>query len=57
MSEMLAGVVNSFTGKLFRVNPRTGVTKEIDLGGTQVRTALIDVDADGNLIQPTAQES
>ena len=29
-------VVNSFTGKLFRVSPRTGVTKEIDLGGASV---------------------
>ncbi len=31
-------VVNSFTGKLFRVSPKTGVTKEIDLGGASVTT-------------------
>jgi sugar lactone lactonase YvrE len=29
-------VVNSFTGQLFRVNPRTGRAKEIDLGGASV---------------------
>jgi hypothetical protein len=29
-------VVNSFTGELFRVNPTTGVAREIDLGGASV---------------------
>jgi outer membrane protein assembly factor BamB len=29
-------VVNSFTGELFRVNPQTGVSREIDLGGASV---------------------
>jgi hypothetical protein len=29
-------IVQSNTGKLFRVNPRTGVTREIDLGGETV---------------------
>jgi hypothetical protein len=29
-------VVNSYTGELFRVNPRTGVAREIDLGGASV---------------------
>ncbi len=29
-------VVNSFTGELFRVSPRTGVAKRIDLGGASV---------------------
>jgi hypothetical protein len=29
-------VVNSYTGELFRVNPRTGVSRKIDLGGASV---------------------
>jgi len=29
-------VVQSNTGKLFTVNPRTGLTREIDLGGATV---------------------
>jgi hypothetical protein len=29
-------VVNSYTGELFRVNPSTGVAREIDLGGASV---------------------
>jgi hypothetical protein len=38
-------IVQSNTGKLFRVNPRTGRTREIDLGGATV------VNGDGLLLQ------
>jgi hypothetical protein len=38
-------IVQTNLGKLFRVNPRTGVTREIDLGGTNV------VNGDGILLE------
>ncbi len=28
--------VQTNTGKLFRINPRTGVTREVDLGGASL---------------------
>jgi hypothetical protein len=38
-------IVQTNLGKLFRVNPRTGVTREIDLGGANV------VNGDGILLE------